>query len=57
MEGYYEAALDEIERLRRVLNKIAHVDELPHISLGRKVAHVTMWASDALADDDKRPEP
>jgi hypothetical protein len=44
-------ALDEIERLRRVLHQIERVEHLQYASMRRKVDTAIKLARDALADE------
>jgi hypothetical protein len=47
----YDDALDEIDRLRRVLAQIARVDLLQYASMRRKVDVAVKLAREALADE------
>jgi hypothetical protein len=48
---FSEDALDEIERLRRVLWQIEHVDAMRYVSMRRKVDTAVKLAREALADE------
>lgn len=48
---FSDDALDEIERLRRVLHQIERVDGLQYVSMRRKVDTAVKLAREALADE------
>jgi hypothetical protein len=51
MERTLEAALDEIERQRRILYAIIATDERKYISMRRKIDLMKRFAQEGIADE------